>query len=94
MVIGCNNYVLASHFKEFYLNHRCLGNVHINFEIDASIRICYTLNALVAYELNAMITLPQNSTYAGSFLHGLHIWSNDVMLCAKPQVYAIGREPS
>ena len=48
-------------FGEFYLNHVCLGNINIDKEMDARVSICYTLNALMAYRLNALMVLPQSS---------------------------------
>ena len=40
------------------------------------------------------ITQRNNYTGTGSSLHVFHIWSNDVMLCAKPKAYCRGGEPS
>ena len=46
--------------------------------------------------LSALTTPPQSGrgTGAGRFLHGLHVCSDDVILCAKPVAYGRGGEPS
>ena len=43
------------------MNHICLLNINIDQEIDSWIGICYTLNALMAYGINSLVDLLQNS---------------------------------
>ena len=40
--------------REVYLNYLCFGNVNIYPKIDAGISICYKLDALMSYGLNAL----------------------------------------
>ena len=35
-----------------------------------------------------VVQAAQRNTYTGLSLCGVHIWSDDVMLCANPKVYA------
>ena len=78
------------------MDHVYLGNLNTDKEIDAGIGICYTLNALMAYRLNTCIVhcrvaahAAWRDTYTGASLHGFRIWSNDVLLCAKPKAVAV-----
>ena len=62
------------------LFHVCLRNINIDQEIDAGIGICYTLNALMAYGLSALMALLQSSAQCGEHLHwSLPAWLPDMV---------------
>ena len=52
-----------SHLGGFYLNHVCLGNMHIDQEIDAGTQLLQNITKMMARWLNALTTLSRSSTH-------------------------------
>ena len=77
-----------------YLKHVSLGNVNIEKKIDASIGLCYMLNTLRAYRINALMVPPQSSPccmeeHLEWSFHTwlLYVWSDDIIRGAKSKVF-------
>ena len=51
--------------------------------------MCYTLNALMAYEIFRVVHATWRNIYTGPSLHGFHVWSDDVMFCVNSKAYII-----